>query len=57
MIRFPHIVTTRMACNQTAFENNYLQDLNQKEIAYRFDSGKLFLQVNANRVLQYQKID
>ncbi|HEV8080214.1 MAG TPA: META domain-containing protein [Chitinophagaceae bacterium] len=56
-IRFGNLATTRMACGNMQFENRYLSKLVNRTIPYNIQPGKLHLQVTADSVFTYKKID
>lgn len=56
-ISFGMFITTRMACPAMEFENQYLASLQRRTIPYKVEGGKLQLQISADSVYTYRKID
>jgi uncharacterized membrane protein/heat shock protein HslJ len=56
-IRFGNLATTRKACGNMQFEKRYLSKLVNRTIPYNIQPGKLHLQVTADSVFTYKKID
>lgn len=56
-LAFGRFMTTRMACPNMAFENAYLNSLQQHTVPYKVEEGRLRLQVSADSVYTYRKID
>ncbi len=56
-IQISRLATTRLACKDMDFENNYINSLSRKTVPYTIEPGKLRLQVNADSVFTYRKVD
>lgn len=56
-IQIGRLTTTRVACKDMDFENNYINSLSRKTVPYTIAPGKLRLQVNADSVFIYRKVD
>ncbi len=56
-IRFGTFALTRMACPDMTFENAYVNNLQRRTVPYKIEPGKLLLQVTADTLYTYRKID
>jgi len=56
-IWFGYLVSTKMACPNMEFENQYLHQLSNRTIPYFIKPGKLHLQILADTIYIYRKID
>jgi heat shock protein HslJ/uncharacterized membrane protein len=56
-ITFGQMATTRMACPNMAFEQDFLKAISRKTLNYALDKGKLMLTDDENTMMEFKKTD